>query len=431
MLGVFYDMKTELLDLFLASTGVCTDTRSIAAGNLFISLKGANFDGNTYARKAIAAGAKFALIDDPKFYLGEQTILVEDCLTSLQQLANSYRKTFDIPILAITGTNGKTTTKELITEVLKKKFRTQSTLGNLNNHIGVPLTLLSMPRDTEIGIIEMGANHIGEIKELCEIAEPNFGIITNIGKAHLEGFGNLNGVIKAKTDLNRFLIKEGGSLFINADDALLMQQAKPEDLIKYGTLQGLEFTYTIQQGAGPFAGIQHKECALKSNLTGSYNNANIAAASCIGKYFKVPILEIKHAIEDYAPSNKRSQFLETANNAIILDAYNANPSSMEAAISDFARIEHNNKLLILGDMFELGKDSKKEHQTVVDLLISQHLPAILIGKEFLKTTKQDSFQYFENCKDFIVALEESEISDKFILLKGSRGMSLEQLVSYL
>ncbi|MFT4757796.1 MAG: UDP-N-acetylmuramoyl-tripeptide--D-alanyl-D-alanine ligase [Flavobacteriales bacterium] len=431
MLGVFYAMKTGLLDKYLASTGVCTDTRTISPGNMFFALKGANFNGNEYVSKAIEGGASFVVIDDAKYAQKGNTILVDDCLISLQKLANEYRKTFNIPILAITGTNGKTTTKELTTQVLQCRYRTHSTKGNLNNHIGVPLTLLSMPKETEIGIIEMGANHIGEIMDLCNIAEPTHGIITNIGKAHLEGFGSFEGVIQAKTDMNRFLIKNEGSIFINANDELLLQQDLPKSMVTYGSGNSATFQYQLNHQFEPFACINHFRTSIKSKLIGSYNCVNIAAAACIGTYFDVVLSDIRDAIQNYSPTNKRSQHLVTSKNELILDAYNANPSSMDAAINAFSRISNKQKLLILGDMFELGNDSLKEHQHIVDLIVLNNLPAILIGKEFIKISSRAKIKHFANSNDYIEHLSANPITDTLILLKGSRGMALEQLIKYL
>lgn len=421
----------DTLQLFLKSSGICTDTRAIYKDCLFVALSGTNFNGNAFAQQAIDSGALYALVDQEEYADESQGIyLVEDSLKALQSLANTYRKSFDIPFIGITGTNGKTTSKELIYAVLSSQYKVHATKGNLNNHIGVPLTLLSIPRDTEIAIIEMGANHVGEIAALCNIAEPTHGIITNIGKAHLEGFGGVEGVIKAKTELYQYLIKRNHTVFINNDDQLLMQQELPDQVVSYGN-HNANINYHINESALPFAGINLLGEQIQSQLIGSYNATNMAAAACIGSYFNVSSTNIKMALESYLPSNQRSQLIKSSKNTIVLDAYNANPSSMGLAIEDFKNQGHDHKIAILGDMFELGEESKAEHQKIANQLSEANIPAILIGKHFAGTTRKEGLEVFDTTEDYITHLEKTPITNSLILIKGSRGMALERLLEYI
>ena len=418
----------EIHQLFLNSHSVCTDTRKIAKSDIFFALKGDNFNGNSYAKKAIELGAKYAIIDEEEFNTSPQTILVEDVLETLQKLATYHRNYLKTPIIALTGSNGKTTTKELINAVLSQKHTTTATIGNLNNHIGVPLTLLSMTKNTEIGIIEMGANHQKEIEFLCSIAQPDFGYITNFGKAHLEGFGSIEGVIIGKSEMYDYLIKNNKTVFVNTNDAIQVKKTKNAKVFKFGN--SIEANVTINfTKAEPFVICEYKELKIKSQLIGDYNFNNIAAAITIGNYFKVDDNNIKLAIENYKPNNNRSQIINKGSNKIILDAYNANPSSMTAALLNFEK-QTGNKIAILGDMFELGNDAEKEHQNIIDLSNSLKINQIIfVGKNFYKsksnsdkTSKFNSFESFKNEFDL------SKIKNSIFLIKGSRGMALERIL---
>ncbi|SEM02012.1 UDP-N-acetylmuramoyl-tripeptide--D-alanyl-D-alanine ligase [Aquimarina amphilecti] len=419
---------TDLHKLFLKSNGICTDTRKIKNNNLFFALKGDNFNGNTYAKQAIEKGALYAIIDDEKFAVSEQYILVNDTLKTLQNLAKHHREYLNIPIIALTGSNGKTTTKELINCVLSSSYQTTATSGNLNNHIGVPLTLLSMNKNTEIGIVEMGANHQKEIEFLCKIACPDFGYITNIGKAHLEGFGSLEGVLKGKTELYRHLKKHNKLIFLNTEDTKLSKAA--EGIKTYTFSQTQESDITIQlKDVNPMVSVLLENKDIHSHLIGSYNFTNISAAIAIGFYFKINTEKIKTAIESYIPSNNRSQIIQKKESTIILDAYNANPSSMSVAIDNFHSLDYKNKTVFLGDMFELGDTASDEHQKIAEKTIQTSFNTIyLIGHNFFETSITDpriiKYRSFE-------ALKENEpfsnIKDA-ILIKGSRGMKLERIL---
>jgi len=410
----------NLHTLFLKHQLIDTDTRKIRRNSLFFALKGDNFNGNKFANEALNKGASYAIIDEAE-YNGDHTILVENVLNTLQQLANFHRKQLNIPIISLTGSNGKTTTKELINAVLSKKYKTSATTGNLNNHIGVPLTLLSMTSETEIGIVEMGANHLKEIQLLCKIAEPNFGYITNFGKAHLEGFGSVEGVVKAKSELYDFLRNNGAKAFVNSDDVKQVQQSKGIEIITFNN-EKIQFIE-----ANPFVTVQFKKTLIKSQLIGKYNYQNIAAAIAIGNYFNVEVNEMKDAIENYIPSNNRSQIIQKGTNKIILDAYNANPSSMQAALENFKQLEDSSKIVFLGDMFELGNESSLEHQKIAELATSFHFKEVyLIGKAFSTTNVKNAFIYvsFEAFK----TSKMNPILNATILIKGSRGMALERIL---
>jgi len=420
----------ELYKIFLQHPAVCTDTRNIKPGSLFFALKGANFNANEFAAQAIIKGSSYAIIDEEEYYTDE-CILVPDALITLQKLANHHRKQFAIPIIGITGTNGKTTTKELAATVLSKKYDTLFTKGNLNNHIGVPLTLLNITKENGIAVIEMGANHVGEIDMLCRIAEPNYGIITNIGKAHLEGFGGYEGVIKAKSELYKFIKEKGGELFVNADDALLMRLSDGVYLT-YGTsheadIRGVQDKESFL-AKGKIEMLDGEEMEISSSLAGSYNFYNMLAAACIGCYFGVSSEQIKEAIENYIPSNNRSQIVNKGSNTLWVDAYNANPSSMKIAIENFATFDTPGKILILGDMFELGDDSHKEHQAIADLIdkTKNWDGVYLIGKEF--STVKSRASLFTTIEELLAWLSAHPLKNNTILLKGSRGMQMEKVL---
>ena len=425
----------NLYQLFRQHPVITTDSRNIPANSLFFALKGDNFNGNKFALEALTKGAAFAVIDEPEFDTNDRMILVDNVLQSLQQLARYHRSQLNVPILAITGTNGKTTTKELIAAVLSKKFNIHYTQGNLNNHIGVPLTLLSMTPDTEIGIIEMGASHPGEIKLLCEIADPDFGIVTNIGKAHLEGFGSFEEIIKTKSELYDYLREKDGKCFINADNSLLIKQSNGLEHISYGKSSD----YYL---AGELATTDYNLVVkalfpkgwlyLKSKLIGYYNFENLLAAACVGKYFKVDPLLIQGALAEYTPSNNRSQLIRNEKNTIIMDAYNANPTSMMMALSNFANIKHERKGLILGDMLELGDKSVEEHLKVLKMIQSIDADkVILVGPVFRKISLSSGFKAFSNVNDLIEYLRDEPLQGKTILIKGSRGMKLEKIYEVL
>jgi UDP-N-acetylmuramoyl-tripeptide--D-alanyl-D-alanine ligase len=421
-----------------ADFAVSTDTRSVAKGSVFFALKGSNFNGNAFAKKAIEGGAMAAIIDEPACELGEQFILVKDVLTALQQVATHHRRTCHMPLLAITGSNGKTTTKELVNAVVSKKFNTLCTTGNLNNHIGVPLTLLRLKQEHEFAIIEMGANHQKEIMTLCEIAEPTYGMITNIGRAHLEGFGGIEGVKKGKGEMFDYLRHNKGMAFVNRDDSVIMEMSKGLKVFTYGTSPdcdvhaqditngeqvSLKFSRTGQvQTAAPAE-------AVHTQITGRYNFVNCVAAAAIGNYFGVEERWIREALSEYVPAMNRSQLVNTSRNKVLLDAYNANPDSMRAALQNFADYNGNSKIVVLGDMFELGEFSSQEHQRVAALAESLNLKAILVGKEFSKVTS--AALKFGSTEECLAYLRSNELRNKTVLVKGSRSMKMETLMQAL
>lgn len=419
---------------FLETTGVTTDTRKIEKNNFYIALKGANFDGNTFAETAIKQGAKYALIDQEKYQLNENYILVEDCLKALQDLAHYHRNYLkNIKIIGLTGSNGKTTTKELIHAVLSQKFNTFATKGNLNNHIGVPLTLLSFNDKTEIGIVEMGANHQKEIEFLSSIAEPDFGYITNFGKAHLEGFGGVEGVIKGKSELYQYLEKNNKKAVINLEDTIQVENSKFLNSISFGINKENAFVNITNVEANPMVKISFNQTTIHSHLIGLYNANNINAAITFGKLFEVTDEQIKTGIEGYIPENNRSQLLTKNGYEIILDAYNANPSSMQAALTNFFQLEQNPKTAVLADMFELGEESKNEHHKLVDLCSKEDtISFYLIGKDFYSNKIQHSnLHFFETFEDFKEAIKNNNLTKGLLLIKGSRGMCLERTLDYL
>ena len=426
----------ELYELFIKYPTISTDSRKIEKDSLFFALKGENFNGNTYASKALENGAAYSVIDEASYKTDGRTILVEDVLTTLQHLATYHRLQLDIPIIAITGTNGKTTTKELVTAVLSKKFRVDCTKGNLNNHIGVPLTLLTMSTSTQIGVVEMGANHPGEITALCEIALPNLGLITNVGMAHIEGFGSFDGVKQTKAELYRFVEETEGKIFLNTANPHLREMAGSVDRIPYKTIsEGEGIEGELMQSA-PFMVFQVKFpkgwLYVKTNLAGGYNLENALAAVCVGNFFGVEPFEIVSAIEAYRPSNNRSQFVKTANNQLLMDAYNANPTSMEAALENFKAFDVPLKGVILGDMLELGNASHEEHQKIVDKLAKMNLTVVMLtGKEFSKCKVPDGFLIFEDNTLLVNYIERLNPQGYLFLIKGSRGMKLETVVDKL
>jgi UDP-N-acetylmuramoyl-tripeptide--D-alanyl-D-alanine ligase len=428
-------MKLETVySYFLKSAGICTDTRNIEKGCLFVALRGDNFNGNTFTQQALDKGAFKVIIDDISQHKNTgETILCKNSLVLLQKLATYHRQKLNIPIIALTGSNGKTTTKEIINTVLSKKFKTTATLGNLNNHIGVPLTLLSMTKDTQICVVEMGANHKKEIKALCEIAEPNFGYITNFGKAHIEGFGNVQGVIEGKSELYKYITKEKGTLFFNADDPI-QSKLLGNYTAKIGFSQEKKNFYTLKQiDTNPYVALQAAKKTIKSNLIGGYNFTNICAGVVIGDFFDIPLNDIKQAIEEYLPTNNRSQLITKGNTQIILDAYNANPTSMMAALQHFNTIRGDSKMVFLGDMFELGETAQQEHQKIVDYLINSNIDEIyLIGSYFSKTkSRVKNIYQFTSFEALKKAFNDIIAEDTTILIKASRGMALERILPML
>ena len=400
---------------------------------MFFALKGESFNGNKFAKDALVRGASFSIVDEEEYATNSKYILVDDVLSTLQQLANYHRKYLKLKIIALTGSNGKTTTKELINCVLQSKYNTVATRGNLNNHIGVPLTLLSMDKSTEIGIVEMGANHLKEIECLCNIAQPDYCYITNFGKAHLEGFGNLEGVIKGKSELFNHLKQNNKLLFINTDDELQIKQLEDyKDYYGFGSSSKEQVNIEFIE-ANPFVQVKYSGLTIKSKLIGEYNFSNISAAIAIGNYFKVNDLDIKAAIESYSPENNRSQIIENGNNRIILDAYNANPTSMKAALLNFEKQKDTPKIAILGDMFELGNEADKEHQHIVDLTSKMHLDKVIVIGEYFFKTKLTSPKViaFRSYEDFKEGFDVSQIKNAILLIKGSRGMALERVLELL
>lgn len=418
----------QIHKLFLTCKSVSTDTRKLKKNDIFFALKGDNFDGNTYTQKAIDLGAKYVVIDDETYNKAPQTILVHNVLQTLQKLAAFHRLYIGIPIIALTGSNGKTTTKELINSVLSKKYKTKATIGNLNNHIGVPLTLLSMNKTTDIGIVEMGANHQKEITFLCTIVNPDYGYITNFGKAHLEGFGGVEGVIKGKSEMYDYLITNKKDIFVNSNDSIQVEKTKNASIFTFGNTTKANVSINFIK-AEPFVTCVYNSLKIQSQLIGDYNFNNIAAAITIGTYFKIDDTAIKLAIENYIPSNNRSQIIKKGSNKIILDAYNANPTSMLAALSSFEK-QNGYKVAILGDMFELGEEAKQEHQYIADLAVFTNIDKIIfVGENFYKSkiTSKKALQ-FKTFDAFKSQFNLTQITDTNLLIKGSRGMALERIL---
>jgi len=423
----------QLHKIFLKSNSVSTDTRKVKENDLFFALKGDTFNGNKFAKDAIEKGACFAVIDEEVYNINDTFILVDNALETLQQLAAYHRNYLGIKIIALTGSNGKTTTKELINVVLSTKYKTTATLGNLNNHIGVPLTLLSMDSSTEIGIVEMGANHLKEIEFLCDIAQPYFGYITNFGKAHLEGFGSLEGVIQGKSELYNYLKENNKLIFINSEDEKQVAILKDYDnTYCFGSANTNDVIICFKE-ANPFVFSKFQNKIIESKLIGSYNFSNISAAIAIGNYFGVDIDSNKNAIENYFPSNNRSQIIHKGSNKIILDAYNANPTSMKAALENFENQKDTYKIAVLGDMFELGTDAPKEHQYIADLASTMPFNhVVLIGENFNKTKiVSPKVSVFKSFQDFKTNFDFSQLDNASLLIKGSRGMALERVLEML
>ena len=421
----------DLYDRYLQNPKICTDTRKITEGCMFFALKGPHFNGNEFAKEALKKGASYAVVDDELYAIDDRYILVKDALKTLQELARFHRKELKCKVIGITGSNGKTTSKELCLQVLKKKYNTLATSGNLNNHIGVPLSVLSIGSDTEIAIIEMGANHINEIKFLCGIAQPDYGVITNVGKAHLEGFGSLEGVLQAKTELYRYLATKDAPVFVKDNDYLLIDKIPKEcPIIRYGELK--DSNYIIKyNGAQPFVKVLLNETQIQSQLIGDYNFDNIALSIAIGMEFGLETIDIKEAIESYVASNNRSQIIKTNTNTILLDAYNSNPMSLEKAIQNLENIKNENKVMILGDMFELGEETNIEHQKIIDQCLKSGVSNVFLVGKIFNAINNTNYTSFDNTGDLVNLLKTQAIEDAFILIKGSRGMKLEQVVDYL
>ena len=418
-----------LYNLYLSHPLVQTDTRNIETNSLFFALKGPNFNGNHYVKQALAAGAAYCITDEKQLEADERIILVEDSLTCLQQLALHHRRQFTIPVIAITGSNGKTTTKELVHAVLSQKYNCHTTTGNLNNHIGIPLTILKMKVDTEIAVIEMGANHMKEIEGYCEITEPTHGLITNCGKAHLEGFGSEENIIKGKTELYSWLKNHKGTVFINNDYTYLKDNITGiKQVISYGTEEA-DYTGTIANNERYLEVEITKGTTdiktIATQLVGAYNLSNVLSAVCIGKTFRVPEEAIKSSLETYKSSNSRSQWMEKDGNNIILDAYNANPTSMKAAIENFAAMPVSNKLLVLGSMMELGETADIEHQDLIRLIEKYKWDeVILTGNGFDRA--QHNYIHFTNAAEVAAWIKDKQMKNKHILIKGSRSMKMEE-----
>ncbi len=411
-----------------------TDTRLLKAGEIFFALKGPNFNGNSFASKALEIGAAAVVIDEDVLPVGDTVFLVEDALKALQDLANHHRRQFNIPFIAITGSNGKTTTKELIHAVLATTFRTHTTKGNLNNHIGVPLTILSIPQHAEMAVIEMGANHQKEIEHYCTIAEPTHGLITNCGKAHMEGFGGVEGIRKGKGELFQFLASHSGTAFINSDLDYFEEMSKHiSDRIFYGSRRGDFSTSVFQDEPLLVVEVQAQSWGKQrifSRLVGAYNKPNIEAAICIGKYFGIGIDQIRAAIESYTPDNARSQLIERGSNRIILDAYNANPSSMQVALESFAKQQSDNKYLFIGAMMELGEDSILEHQLLSEAIQKMGIKhVVLVGGDF--SSISHPFLYFEDSASAAEWVKQHPPADALVLIKGSRSMKMEKILEAL
>ena len=423
-------MDTSTIYNKIKGSSISIDSRTIKRGDIYIAINGENFNGNTFAANAIKNGAKYAIVDEEAYCLNNQYILVSNGLKTLQELAHFHRKQFDIPLIGIAGSNGKTTTKELIIAILESKYNITGTKGNLNNHIGLPLSLLNINEDTEIAIIEMGANNSGEIKTLCKIADPTQGIITNIGKEHLEGFGDLAGVLNANAELYDYLKEKTGTIYINNGDKLLLDKAKGDvTRISYGDQESAQYRGSILQNF-PHLYISFEGLEIKSNLVGNYNLENIMCAIAIGKSFEISNEDIQNCIENYLLQNNRSQLISQGTNTVILDAYNANPSSMEKAIKNLADAPGENKIVILGEMLEMGKHSQKEHQEIFDLVSSKNFKQIvLIGTEFTPFKEEQNTFYFDNTNLAKEWYKKQNYQNATILIKGSRKNKLENILN--
>ena len=423
----------DLYDLFIHNPQITTDSRNCPKGSIFFALKGDKFDGNQYAGKALASGCVYAVIDNPDYYIGERTILVDNVLKTLQQLAHHHRKVLGLPIIGITGTNGKTTTKELLAAVLSTKFNLLYTEGNFNNHIGVPMTLLRLTHDHEMAVIEMGASHPGDIKELVDIVHPNYGIITNVGRAHLEGFGSFEGVIRTKGELYDYIRRSKGKIFIKKENEYLQSIAKGIEQITYGNGDDA-FASGQVVSCDPFLVFNWKQQGklhtVETHMIGSYNLDNVLAAVAVGRFFKIPAERISRAIAAYEPTNNRSQFKKTDNNELIIDAYNANPSSMKVALDNFITMPVQPKAIILGDMRELGPTSNELHAEVVEQIKKGQFDKVfLCGEHFSKVGKE--FSPFATTEAMVEELRKQPLKGYHILIKGSHSMGLEKLADIL
>lgn len=425
----------DLYQIFKSSKGVTTDSRNCPKGSLFFALKGETFDGNVYAEMSLGKGCSYAIVDDASVVKDERFILVDDVLSTLQSLANHHRKTLATPIIGITGSNGKTTTKELLAVVLMKKFNLHYTHGNFNNHIGVPLTLLQLKENHDMAIVEMGANHPGEIGELCAIAEPDWGIITNIGKAHLEGFGGIEGVIKTKKELYDFIRSHQGKLFVNGSDELLLNLSEGIERAFYN--DDASAYSVVVSGAIPTLtldiDVDGELKRIQTQMVGEYNRINVSVVLEVGHSFGIPFEDMKEALEAYVPSNNRSQIIKTSHNQVVLDAYNANPASMSVAIENFMKLDMPNKVVLLGAMKEMGEYSIAEHQALVDdLKLADFALKVVVGEEFLAISNRPSeVMFFETIDELKVYLDKSPLKDATVLVKGSRSMKMETLVELL
>ena len=428
----------QLYQIYLQHPIVSTDTRTISEGCLFFALKGDNFDANTFAAQALAQGAAYAIIDNKEFAVSDKCLLVADVLGSLQDLAKHHRSQLNIPVIGLTGSNGKTTTKELIRAVLAERFKTFATKGNLNNHIGVPLSILSMQSDVEIAVIEMGANHQKEIEFLCEIAQPTHGLITNVGMAHLDGFGGFEGVKKGKAELFAYLKAHHGFAFINRNNPYLLEMSSKADLNKvvyYGTDKENSISGTLKH-SDPLIEFEwataDKSYSAKANLTGTYNFENILAAICIGNFFELSAEQINNGLANYFPNNNRSQLTRTENNTVICDFYNANPSSMTAALNNLESLKAPHKTAIIGDMFELGPEAPEQHKLVAELASKNKIDTLIfIGKNFNEYKESLKGLFFSTPAEAKDYLQANPPKNSLVLLKGSRGMALEQLLPLL
>ena len=423
----------SLYKLFIQHSEITTDSRKTPINSLFFALKGENFDGNAYAEKALNAGSAYAIIDDPAYVKGERTILVDDVLTTMQKLAAHHRKVLGIPVIGITGSNGKTTTKELLAAVLSSKFNLLYTEGNLNNHIGVPLTLLRLNHDHEMAIIEMGASHVGEIAELCKIAQPDYGIITNVGQSHLEGFGSFENVIQAKGELYEYLRKANGTAFVDTDNYTLKTLAKGLKSISYGSSDDV-FAYGELIEADPYMSFvwkqQGKLHTVNTQLVGGYNLKNALVAVAVGRFFKIPAERISRIISGYVPTNNRSQLHKTAKNVLIIDTYNANPSSMKVALENFSAMKAPKKALIIGGMKELGKDSQALHEEILKQI--DHIKADtvwLCGEPFAFAAK--THNWFEDVSTLRKHIQANPLNGYQVLIKGSHSIELEKVIDVL
>jgi len=428
-----YTSIEDLYSIYKKHPRISKDTRDIVPSCIYFALKGESFDGNKFATEAIENGAAYAVIDNPEYQKSDQFILVEDSLKTLQELASVHRDNLNIPIIAITGSNGKTTTKELVSVVLNRSLKTHFTQGNYNNHIGVPLTLLQIDTSIEIAVIEMGANHIGEIDFLCNIAKPNYGLITNIGKAHIEGFGGIDGIKKGKTELYRYLEANNGIVFLNEDDSTLTSLIPKIETINYGKQNKVLCQGKLEKSHPTLAGswnYKEKNGQINSSLYGEYNFYNILVAICIGNYFEINPSDIDEAISLYESKINRSQKIEKGSYTVYLDAYNANPTSMALAIDNFERSLHNNKVTILGDMYELGQDSYEEHLKIINSINASDKiqQALFVGDNFYQHKKElEGILFFKTVQEAKVWFNNNK-SDSAFLIKGSRGMKMENIL---